>query len=1100
MIKTRLFVALAAVFAIAGAGVKSVAAQGVTTGAIAGSVTDANGAGIANAQVQITNRSTGFSTGGLTRDGGNYVVQGLETGGPYTLTVRRIGYQPTTRDGLVVGLSATTRVDIKLTQQAAQLSGVVVSAAASTSDITPSNTGTKTTLSDTVVQRLPTTNRNINDFLKLTPQVSSTGPGNSAGGMSNRMNNVQIDGATERDVFGLGSTGQPGGQIGAKAISIDAVKELQVLLAPFDVRQGNFGGLIINAVTKSGTNSFHGSGYRYYRDQDYGRNVPALRATNFERDQYGFSLGGPILKDKLHFFTANEWTRESSPVSGPYQGQPAGSATAFPFTDAEITRISAALAARGLANPGTLGALNTPSPTDNLFGRVDYQLSDVHRLVMRFNYTDALNDNRRQNARSGSRAVYSTNFHSIHSVKKAPVLQLFSNFKNGWSNEAFAGASIVQDRRVPKSTFPQVLIVNGANSILAGTDQFSSGNEGDFNTYEFTDNLTIPRGAHNFVLGTRNEYVTVRNLFTQSLAGVYEYPTIAAFESGAAGQGRFFRKAFILSQNGNAYFDGLQSAFYAQDTWTATPRMTVNFGIRADNSAFLTDNSYALAVDSAYGHHTTPKGALQFSPRFSFNWDATGDQANQVRGGIGLFVGTPPYVWLENAYINNGRVITFLNCGVQSGTAGNALVPAFTSDVSGIQTCAGGTGNKPIGDVNFLDKDLKFPQPMRANLAYDRVLGTSNVVATIEGLYSKTLNQLFFINRNLAGPQGVDKFGRVMYGTLTTTGSSVTARPAAVVANGGTARFSTAIDIINQSKDYAYNITGQLRKRYADDWEALIAYSYGHAYDNQSFTSSTHISNWQFGRTLSTKQEETLTRTSLFDQPHHIVGFLTKTVNWGQKMEKMGSWTNGLSTDFTLSYQGTSGSPHDYVYSNDMNADGVTGNDLIYVPTDVNDQNQIRFGTITTGGQTFTANQQAAALEALISKTKCLNEQRGQILKRNSCRLPFSNTWDATIRQVIPSIAQQRLSLQLDVFNLGNALNKNWGQSRTNPGTTNSNITLFTTTAISSTDPSQGVPTVNYAANALAFDPQRTGEPQQYRVFANSSNFWRMQIAARYSF
>jgi hypothetical protein len=183
-----------------------------------------------------------------------------------------------------------------------------------------------------------------------------------------------------------------------------------------------------------------------------------------------------------------------------------------------------------------------------------------------------------------------------------------------------------------------------------------------------------------------------------------------------------------------------------------------------------------------------------------------------------------------------------------------------------------------------------------------------------------------------------------------------------------------------------------------------------------------------------------------------------------------------------------------------MNADGVTGNDLIYIPTDVNDQSQIRFGTVTTSGQTFTANQQAAALDALINKTPCLREQRGTIMKRNSCRLPFSNTWDLTVRQVIPTIAGQRLSLQMDIFNLGNALNKNWGQARTNPGTTNSNITLFTTTAISSTDPAQGVPTVNYAANALAFDPNRTGDPQQYRVFASTSNYWRMQIAARYSF
>ncbi|MBA2687643.1 MAG: TonB-dependent receptor [Gemmatimonadaceae bacterium] len=1099
MIKTRLFIAIAAVFAMVSAGINSAAAQGVTTGAFAGTVTDANGAGIANAQVQVTNRSTGFSTGGLTREGGSFLVQGLETGGPYTVTVRRIGYQPITRDNLLIRLSTTTRVDLTLTQQAAQLSGVVVSATASTSDITPTNTGTKTTLSDTIIQRLPTTGRNLNDFLKLTPQVSTTGPGNSAGGMSNRMNNVQIDGATERDVFGLGSTGQPGGQIGAKAISIDAVKEIQVLLAPFDVRQGNFGGLLLNAVTKSGTNDWHGSGYRYFRNQDYGRNVPTLRATNFERDQYGFTLGGPIIKDKLHFFTGNEWTRESTPVSGPFQGQPAGSATPFNLSDADFARINAALVAKGLADPGTLGALNSPTPTDNLFGRFDYQINDVHRLVARFNYTDALNDNRRQNSRSANQIVYSSNFHTLHSVKKAPVVQLFSNFKNGWANELFVGANIVRDRRTPHADFPQVRIRNGSNSILVGADVSSTGNEGDFDTYEFTDNLNVPRGNHAFVIGTRNELVKIRNLFTQNSKGLYDFPSIAAFENGAAGQGSQFVRSFILSQGGNAYFDALQTALYAQDTWTATPRFTLTAGIRADISNFLTENSYALAVDTAYGHHETAKGAAQFSPRLGFNWDATGDQVNQFRGGIGLFVGTPPYVWMENAYINNGRVIATLQCGT-GGTSSQALVPAFKADVSTIQTCANGTGTKPIGTLNFLNKDLKFPQPMRANLAYDRVLGTSNVVATVEGLYSKTLNQLFFVNSNLAGPVATDKFGRVLYGTLATTGTATPTRPAAVNANGGVARFSTAIDLENQNKDYSYSLTGQLRKRYSDNWEALIAYTYSHAYDVQSLTSSTHASNYSFGRTLSTRQEDPLLGVSLFDQPHHVVGLLTKTFKWGESLSRLGGWANGLSTDITVSYQGTSGTVNDYVYNNDMNADGTAGNDLIYIPKDVNDQTEIRFGTVTTSGQTFTPNQQAAALDALISSTACLREQRGTIMKRNSCRAPFSNTWDLTIRQAIPVIAQHRVSIQFDVFNFGNALNKSWGHSRVNPTSGNSNITLFNPTTLSSTDPATAVPIVAYAANALLYDPTRSGQPQQYRIGNFSSNYWRAQIAARYSF
>ncbi len=1096
MIKTRLFVALAAVFAIASAGVKSVAAQGVTTGAIAGTVTDENGAGVANAQVQITNRSTGFSTGGLTREGGNYIVQGLETGGPYSMTVRRIGYQPSTRDNLIIGLSATTRVDIRLTQQAAQLSGVVVSATASTSDMTPSNMGTKTTVSDTVIQRLPTTSRNLTDFIKLTPQVSSSGPGFSGGGMSNRMNNVQIDGATERDVFGLGSTGQPGGQIGAKAISIDAVKEFQVLLAPFDVRQGNFGGLLLNAITKSGTNTWSGTAFRYYRDQDYGRNVPVLRATQFKRDQYGFSLGGPIIKDRLHFFTANEWQRESTPVTGPFRGQPAGTTPAFPFSEDELNRFEAAYTAKG-GNAGSAGILNAGAPMDNLFGRLDFQINDVHRLVARFNYTDATDEGRRQNSRTSTRAIYTSNMHQINSKKKAPVFQLFSNFKNGWSNEAFAGASIVRDRRIPGDAFPQITVnYSGGRSIIAGADEFSQGNELDVDTYEFTDNLTLPFGAHSIVVGTRNEFTKLRNLFAQSSLGAWNFADIAGFESGAAPTG--MRKNLLKRDGGNAYFDALQTALYAQDQWTVSPKLTLTLGLRADISNFLTDHAFSPAVDSAYGKQTVPGGALQWSPRFGFNWDATGDQMNQVRGGIGLFVGTPPYVWLENAYVNNGLVQAILDCGSARGVPDPA--PAFTVNVASIQACANGRGANPVGLISFVDKDLKFPQPLRANLAYDHVLGASNVVATIEGLYSRTLNQLFFVNSNLAAPTTKDKFGRVLYGTIATTGIATATRPPAVVANGGAARFPQAINLKNQNEDYAYNITAQLRKRYSDNWEALVAYTFGRARDVQSFTSSTHSSNWAFGRTLSGRQEDAFTGVSLFDQPHKLVAFYTRSFNWA---EKLGSWGSKLSTDLTVSYQGVSGAPFDYVYGGssgrgDMNADGQQGNDLLYVPLNANDPNEIRFASLTTGGRTLTPAQQAAALEQLISITPCMRDNRGKILARNSCRLPFSNTFDVQLRQSIPTIMDQRLSIMLDIFNFGNMVNKNWGQQRVNPLGSFNNINLVTHTASSSADATTAVPTVQF--NYTTFDPTNSGTLQPTQAGNFASNFWRMQLAARYSF
>ncbi|HEY6088153.1 MAG TPA: carboxypeptidase regulatory-like domain-containing protein [Gemmatimonadaceae bacterium] len=1089
MTTVRLFAAVVAIATFLTASPPA-SAQGVTTGAIAGTVTSSGGEPVEGAQIQISNRSTGFSTGGISRAGGSYYIQGLEVGGPYTVTVRRIGYEPQTRNNINVSLSTTTRSDFALTPQATTLSEVVVRAEAS-NDISPSAVGTKTTVSDTVIQRLPTATRNLTDFIKIAPQVSSSGPGYSGGGMSNRMNNVQIDGTSERDVFGLGSTGQPGGQISAKAISIEAVKEYQVLLAPFDVRQGNFGGLLLNAVTKSGTNDFHGSVFNYFRNQDYGRNVPTLRATPFNRRQSGFSLGGPIIKNRLHFFTANEWQTENSPVSGPYFGQPAGSSVAFPIADVDVTRFESILNTTYGYNPGTAGAFNTTTPMKNMFGRLDFQLADAHRLVFRYNYNDATNDGRLQNSRNATRAVWNTNFHKINSKKRSPVLQLFSNFGNGLSNEAFAGATIVRDRRVSPNQFPQISVTQLVNPVgggfvtaLAGTDQFSQGNEGDFDTYEFTDNLSIPRGNHNFTLGTRFELVKIRNLFTQSSYGVWGFRTLDSLQAGNPSS---MRKAFILANGGNVFFDASQTALYAQDQWTPTPRLNMTFGGRFDIGHVRSPNSYALAVDTAYGHHETTTGAVQFSPRFGFNWDVTGNQVNQLRGGVGLFVGIPPYVWIENAYIQNGQIITFLNC-----TGGTTPAPAFSVDPTPIQTCRNGAGTKPIGDLSFVDKNLKFPQPMRATIAYDRLLG-NNVVATFEMLYSKTRNQLFFVNKNLAGPQARDAHDRVMYGTIAANGRATQTLPPAVVANGGLARFSTAIDMINQNKDRAYNLTWQLRKRYADNWEGMLAYTFSKALDVQSFTSSTHISNSSFGRTLSGLIEDPYTSRSLFDQPHKIVGVLTRSFEW---------WRD-FSTDVTVFYQGVSGAPHDYIYAGssgagDLNADGVQGNDLLYVPTDARDPTQIVFQNSGSGANLVTAAQQADAFEALIQSSRCLSKYRGQILPRNACSLPFTNTVDLTVRQALPLGRGNRVSVALDIFNFGNMLEKTWGKTRVSPFSSFNNVPLVTHVGMTTTNPATAVPIVTY--NIRTLDPQNSGIIQEYQPGDFASNYWRMQLSFRYSF
>lgn len=1056
----------------------TVGAQSITTGAIGGTVTDEGGSPVSGAQIRVTNSSTGFTTGATSRENGNYLIQGLEVGGGYSVTVRRIGFNPQSIENLQVALSQVRLINFQLQPQATQLATVQV--LATNVDIEPTNMGTKSTVSDTLLQRLPVGDRNLADFLRLTPQVSQSGAGYSAGGMSNRMNNVQVDGATERDVFGLGSTGQPGAQAGARSVSMDAVKELQVILAPFDVRQGNFGGLLLNAVTKSGTNSLQGSAFYYFRNEGYGRDTPILRSTSFERKQYGFTLGGPIVRDRLHFFVAPEFREEFSPLRGPYRGQPTSSPTPLQIAEADLDRFETIMEKYG-TEPGTAGAVTIPNPADNFFARLDYRVNDVHRVVLRYNYGYAFMLRPFTN-RSSSTMAYSSNFHDFSSTKNAPVLQLFSNFANGSYNELFIGYNQVKDRRVPPSVFPQVTVsvprLGGGNaSIVGGADQFSQKNELDQETFELTNNFTRPFGNHSITLGTRNELVKIRNQFNQSSYGVWTFSSLDNFDAGTATS---FRRSIILKDDGNVDFDALQSAVYVQDQWQKASNLTFTVGLRLDISNFLKDVPYTAAIDSAYGRRTDdiPKRAFQFSPRVGFNWDIGGNQVNQLRGGVGMFVGTPPYVWLENAYINSGQIITFLNCNT-GGSRDPA--PRFNPDPTSLTACGNGAGFNPIGAVNFLDKSLKFPQPLRATLGYDRVL-PGNVVATFEGLFSKTLNQFFFVNRNLAGIAGKDRFGRTIYSdTILTSGVPVIRFPAAVLANGGPSRFNEAFDIVNQNEDYAYNLTAQLRRRYADNWEGSVSYTYSRARDVQSFSSSTHSSNWAFGRTYTGDQLGATTGVSNFDQPHKILATGTRTFRF------FGSAT----TDLSFFYQGVSGSPHDYIYGGfggrgDLNADSRQGNDLVYVPKNALDPNEIQFrqsGSVTPA-------QQAAAFETFIQNSPCLSKQRGKLLARNSCRTPFSSIIDVSLRQAIPTMRGQRVSVQLDVFNFGDLVNNNYGKQRINARGTFSNVNLLTHVGQTTADAKTAIPIVQF----------NVAQPNEYVDGNFASNFWRTQLSVRYSF
>ena len=365
-------------------GASALLGQGVTTGGVTGIVTDAEGKPAPGVQVQVVNKTTGYTTGSLTRANGLYLVQGLQVGGPYSVVITSLGFAKKQIDGVYVSLSNNTRVDAQLATQAVELAGLEVVGHREAADFAPTHQGVSNVVTDSLLRRLPTAARDFSDLAKLTPQVVKPADGNgaSAGGQYNRFNAFTIDGANAGDRFALNSSGgQPGAANNAKMISIEAVKEFRVVLTPADVRQGNFTGMLVIAVTKNGTNEYHGGGTYTFRNQQLG--AVQIRSNKNQVGQYSFSLGGPIIKNKLHFFVAPEFQTKNSPASGFYLGQPATSKPAVPISTDSLNLISSIMKTKYGFDVGTPNAVTINNPLRNLFGRLDWQISPVHRLVLR---------------------------------------------------------------------------------------------------------------------------------------------------------------------------------------------------------------------------------------------------------------------------------------------------------------------------------------------------------------------------------------------------------------------------------------------------------------------------------------------------------------------------------------------------------------------------------------------------------------------------------------------------------------------------------------------------------------------------------------------
>ena len=968
----------------------------VTTSSISGRISAADGEYLPGATVSAVHEPTGTQYGTVTSADGSYNLSNLRVGGPYSLTVSFVGFTSKVDNGITLQLGEKFVYNVTLAEEGKQLQEIVIT---SNSLLNDRKTGASTNVSRQQLESLPTISRSLQDFTRLTPQVN----GSSFGGSNNRYNNITIDGAVNNDVFGLGNA-TPGSQANTQPISLDAIQELQVVLAPYDVTLGNFTGGGVNAVTRSGSNKFEGSAYYFGRNQNIiGKNVLTDQKSDFKDMQYGFRVGGPLIKNKLFFFVNAESGRRSAPLAN--NAGENGSA----ITIATAQRIADYTLRTYGYDVGGYGPTNAKTENNKILAKLDWNINSNNQITLRHNYIKAFDDNI---SRSGTLFRFGNNAYKFNNTQNITVLELRSKLTDRLSNNLILGYSRIRDsRQVEGSLFPQITITNvdgiSANSAEFGSQRSSTANELDQDIFEITDNVKLTAGKHLFTFGTHNEFFKFRNLFINNLNGRWDFTSVDNYLNNVPARVRATYSQVAGDNRPASQFNAMQLGFYVQDEFEAFKGFKVTAGLRLD-VPIIPDKPLRneLVEQSFPGYRTdeTPSGKLLVSPRVGFNYDVKGDRSIQLRGGVGIFTGRVPFVWLSNQFTNSGKLFGTVDARTTGINGGKGFEPDVEK-----QKGLGPAGS--TAEINLVSPDFKIPQVLRYNLAGDFKL-PGGIVATLEGIYSKTLNNIVYSDLNR----------KASTGTLNPelSGGADT-RP---VFAGGKVNpaFTNVILLENSNKGYTYTLTAQLQKRFFNGINSSIAYTYGKAKSVNDGASSTALSNWEFVQVVNDANNPPLTY-SVFDLRHRVIGSLGYTFKYGK---------NKLSgTGFNIFYVGRSGSPFSFVNNSsiDLNSDGAFSNDLIFIPAS---QSQIKLKDVTVSGKVVTAAEQWTNLDAFIKNNEYLNANRGKYAERNGSTTPWENHFDLRLVQDIGIKVGQRnnvLQVTFDIFNFTNLLNKDWGRS-----------------------------------------------------------------------
>ncbi len=1064
-------------------------AQGVTTASMKGRIVDTNGEPMIGATVVAVHTPTGSEWGNIADVDGFFRLNNMNVGGPYQVTVSFVGFETQEQENIYLTLGQRYTLNFELSESATALSEVVISA--NTGEIFDGNrTGASTFIGLETINSLPNVGRSVGDFVRLTPQATieegNDGLEISIGGQNNRYNAIYIDGAVNNDVFGLAGSGTNGGQTGVAPISIDAIEQFNVNVAPFDVRQSGFAGGSISAVTRSGTNELEGSVYHFWRNEKLAgkspveggqQNISRGRLADFSAQTTGFRLGGPLIKNKLFFFVNAETQRDETPQPFNlinYQGN---------ATAEDIENLRNHLITTYDYDPGTYDNNTAFLNSDKYLAKFDFNINQNHKLTVRHSYTEAENLEARLSTSTGIEFINGSEY--FVSKTNSSALELKSTFGNTISNNLTIGATFVRDDRDPfGQEFPAVTIDDGRGEFIFGAETFSTANKLNQDIITINDNVEIYKGRHTFIVGANLEFYKTTNLFIPFNFGDYEWDRSEPINGSdlqdflAGENSSFLIRSYSLRDNvtgdesiAGTTFNGAQFGFYVQDEFQANDKLKLTLGIRGDISTFddtpvnesFNTNTIPLIEAAGYdlagaqtGQFIDPQ--LYLSPRFGFNYDLNGDQSTQIRGGFGIFTSRVPLVWPGGAYNNNG-----LNRGTYIGE------DAFNPDINSQPPGEVDVNNpSPSGDIDLFVKDFRIPQVWKTNIAVDQKLPWG-LIGTLEFLHTKTINQVYYQNVNLRpDPVGTlegtpddrpifdrrdeidDTYGRIMLGS-------------------------------NNSKGYSYNITASLTKPFDNGFTGMVAYSYGDAWSIFDGTSSQNSSQWRGIFSVDGRNFIDYTQRGSFSQGHRLLA------NVSYRKEYMGFMASQLS----VVYEATSGTPYSYIYGSGQNIQSEDSRNraLVYIPAS-------RDEIVLVDTDDLTADQQWEQLNAFIENDPYLRDNRGQYAEANQNRTPFENIVDIKFLQdfylEMANGKRNTLQLTFDIFNFTNLISKNAGRRYARQQT---GVELLEFEGFQG---DSNVPT-------YSFSPFNLDEPnnQSYGNFDDAgllSARWQMQIGVRYIF